>query len=407
MITIGIVAGEISGDSLGADFMQKMYAINANVRFVGVGGACMQALGLHSIIDIKRLSVMGIGEVVRHLPDLWHAKREILAYFYQQKIDLFIGIDLPDFNLRLGKQLKQRHIFCVQYVSPSIWAWRENRIHTIKKSCHLVLCLFPFELNVYHKHNHLAVCVGHPLIDKLYTIGKQRSNSPIIQQEQHFLNTLTVSAIDFNKPVIALLAGSRVGEIRRMLPLLLDAFGEFKKSCPDALALLAVADTAQLPIIEPMISTHRHQSDIHVLAGETTSPNGLSISQSVMMISQVTALSSGTATFEALLLNSPMVVIYQVAPLTYHIAKRLLYIDYVALPNILNQHISPHTKPVVCELLQQHANATNIAQQIDQLLQQPVQFHALNDKIHQLSQHNCADVVLSHFVQHKQLTNSR
>ena len=143
-LTIGIVAGEVSGDALGADFMQQMNAIHPNIRWVGVGGVQMAAQGLHSVIELSRLSVMGLVEVVKHLPDLLRAKKEILTAFDDTKIDVFVGIDAPDFNLRLGKVLKPNGVYCVQYVSPSVWAWRENRIHGIKAATDLVLCLFPF-----------------------------------------------------------------------------------------------------------------------------------------------------------------------------------------------------------------------------------------------------------------------
>lgn len=163
-LVIGIVAGEVSGDALGADFMRQMNNVRDDIVWVGVGGSQMAAQGLHSVIDMSRLAVMGLVEVLSHLADLFKARDEILAAFDNASIDMFIGIDAPDFNLRLGKKLKTQGIFCVQYVSPSIWAWREGRIEKIKQATHLVLCLFPFELPVYAKHQHPAVCVGHPLL---------------------------------------------------------------------------------------------------------------------------------------------------------------------------------------------------------------------------------------------------
>jgi lipid-A-disaccharide synthase len=174
-LVIGIVVGEVSGDALGADFMRQMNNLRDDIVWVGVGGNQMQAEGLTSVIDMSRLAVMGLIEVIKHLPDLFKARDEILAAFDTASIDMFIGIDAPDFNLRLGKVLKAKGIFSVQYVSPSIWAWREDRIEKIKQATHLVLCLFPFELPVYQKHGHPAVCVGHPL---LKTINPALTRTP-------------------------------------------------------------------------------------------------------------------------------------------------------------------------------------------------------------------------------------
>lgn len=407
MLTIGIVAGEISGDSLGADFMQKMQAICPNVRFVGVGGDKMQALGLMPIIDMARLSVMGLSEVITHLPDLLKAKKQILTHFDKYPIDIFIGIDAPDFNLRLGKILKKQGIFCVQYVSPSIWAWRENRIHTIKKSTHLILCLFPFELQVYKKYNHPAVCVGHPLINSLYDIGKIiKTDISLIKKEQLFLNNISQQKIDFcHKPIIGLLAGSRQGEIEKILPILLQSFCLLKQTYPKATALIPLAKTSQLPMVKDIINASDiNNNAIYILANDNTdntnkkSPNQLSVSQSVIAVSDVSILASGTVTFEAQLLNSPMVVTYKVSALTYKIAKKLLKIPYVALPNILNRYINQ--KPaIVSELLQDNANPIQINNEIQSLLKNPntSALSQLNDTIYQLSHNNPASTVLNYY----------
>ena len=177
-LVIGIVAGEISGDSLGADFMRQMNTLRDDIVWVGVGGSKMQAEGLQSIFPLARLAVMGLVEVLAQLSDLFKARRELLTAFKRANIDWFIGIDAPDFNLRVAKKLKPKGIFCVQYVSPSIWAWRESRIHGIKAATDLVLCLFPFELPVYERHNHPAICVGHPL---LRTLDQRLEHTPTNQ----------------------------------------------------------------------------------------------------------------------------------------------------------------------------------------------------------------------------------
>lgn len=142
-LVIGIVAGEVSGDALGADFMEQMNAMHGDIRWVGVGGVAMQSQGLQSIFPLERLAVMGLVEVLKHLPDLLKARKALLDEFFMADIDMFIGVDAPDFNLRVAKKLKPEGVFCVQYVSPSVWAWRESRIHGIKQATDLVLCLFP------------------------------------------------------------------------------------------------------------------------------------------------------------------------------------------------------------------------------------------------------------------------
>lgn len=294
MLTIGIVAGEVSGDALGADFMQQMNVAHPNIRWIGVGGQSMAKLGLHSIIDMNRLSVMGLTEVVMHLPDLLRAKREILAEFSHQDIDIFIGIDAPDFNLRLGRILKPRGVFCVQLVSPSIWAWRENRIHTIKAATNLVLCLFPFELGVYAKHHHPAVCVGHPLLDRLQ--ADKRTLSTIRAEFITNYRTSFPALKTLNsKTILCMMAGSRLSEIRSILPLLIDSM--------DCLAneqikfILPVVDAKHAKLVEEMLYERAPHLLSHACVIYDTKT---AISHAAMKVSDVVVLASGTATFEAI-----------------------------------------------------------------------------------------------------------
>ncbi|MBP6341607.1 MAG: hypothetical protein KA333_05110, partial [Moraxella sp.] len=226
-IVIGIVAGEVSGDALGADFMCQMNNLRDDIVWVGVGGAQMQAQGLNSVIDMSRLSVMGLVEVVKHLPDLFKARDEILAAFKQNAIDIFVGIDAPDFNLRLGERLKSAGIYCVQYVSPSIWAWREGRIEKIKRATNLVLCLFPFELSVYQKHNHPAVCVGHSLLktmdDNLLTTPMDELRRELIWNNPTYHQFFVKMGELEMSHLIAVMPGSRRSEIDAIFPKMLKA----------------------------------------------------------------------------------------------------------------------------------------------------------------------------------------
>lgn len=403
-LTIGIVAGEASGDALGADFMQQMNALCPHVRWVGVGGKAMIQAGLTSLFDYQRLAVMGIAEVVTHLPDLLSAKQEILSAFAQANIDIFVGIDAPDFNLRLGKALKKRlgkSVFCVQYVSPSVWAWREGRIHTIKNATDLVLCLFPFELAVYQKHQHPAVCVGHPLLKQIQPsqLPPNQSQSNINNRPNHqqFLSQFGKIAGPTARP-ICIMAGSRLSEIKAMLGTLIDAMSQLSNR-GDFVYLLPVVSAEHTTLIGNTLQTQAPAllDKTHIIIADVASSP--TISQQAMSASELVILASGTATLEALLLHRPMVVIYKVSPLTYHIAKRLLKIPYYSLPNILSCH--QRGQPIVPELIQQNANATNIVKHAlgilkdwDNVKQQLVNTDTL---LRQDSHTNPAQAVLSHF----------
>ncbi len=398
-LTIGIVAGEVSGDMLGADLMEKLNALHPNICWVGVGGAQMSKQGLSSLIDMSRLSVMGIGEVVRHLPDLFSAKAAILQAFDDAAIDIFIGIDAPDFNLRLGKALKNKGVFCVQYVSPSIWAWREGRIHTIKKATHLVLCLFPFELPVYAKHQHPAICVGHPLIHTLTPPNTLQACKEILHQKG-------VPALAFDKPLLTLMAGSRIGEINAILPLLLNSFTIIAQEYHGIHAILPLAKAEHKPLVQTLIKTTTPSlvDRLHLVVCDTVdSPQSYSLSQCAMLVGQAVILASGTATLEALLLHRPMVVVYKVKPITYYLAKKLLKTPYVALPNILHHHLENNA--IVDELLQDDATPTKVAHACLALLQhsaplQKANLAKLSTAIKQASSDDPAVAILTAYQGH-------
>lgn len=405
-LTIGIVAGEVSGDALGADFMQQMNAIHPNIRWVGVGGVQMAAQGLHSVIELSRLSVMGLVEVIKHLPDLLRAKKEILTAFDDVKIDVFVGIDAPDFNLRLGKVLKPNGVYCVQYVSPSVWAWRENRIHGIKAATDLVLCLFPFELGVYAKHQHPAVCVGHPLLAKLSADTRSLSDkrTELITALPQYPDLARLLAAE---QVICLMAGSRTSEINAILPLLIDSAKLLAKQQADCQFILPVVSQAHSELVHAYCQTHANEltDGIHIVHndGQFSYTSNLGLSQACMNISDVVLLASGTATLECLLLERPMVVVYKVSAITYAIAKRLVKIPYVSLPNILShQQIG---QAIVPELIQADATAMAVSRQAQMILADTSkQTHSLHQTAMRLradSHANPAQAVLDGFFKHK------
>ncbi len=397
-LVIGIVAGEVSGDSLGADFMQQMNALRDDIVWVGVGGSKMQAEGLQSIFPLARLAVMGLVEVLSQLSDLFKARRELLTAFADANIDWFIGIDAPDFNLRVAKKLKPKGIFCVQYVSPSIWAWRESRIHGIKAATDLVLCLFPFELPVYERHNHPAICVGHPL---LHTMDQRLEHTPTNQLRselvwhndglQQFFTTRFAEV----SQLICVMPGSRRGEITAILPLMLDGIQKLLLLDPNLCFIVPTVDQNHQYIVQEVIDKRSEQlrAAIVVVYDESLP----AFSQQAMAASDIVLLASGTATLEAMLLERPMVVVYQLNNMTYQIVKRLVKVSYVALPNILaNQAIVP-------ELIQEQASGENICRTIMQLLQPRAyseQLQALKDTkqmLQQQSNHDPATSVIEHW----------
>ena len=397
-LVIAIVAGEVSGDSLGADFMQQMNNLRDDIVWVGVGGAKMQAQGLQSIFPLERLAVMGLVEVMAQLPDLLKARRELLSAFKVANIDWFIGIDAPDFNLRVAKKLKPKGIFCVQYVSPSVWAWRESRIHNIKAATHLVLCLFPFELSVYERHNHPAICVGHPL---LRTIDQALIEVPINQRRSELvwhndgLQQFFIERFDDVSQLICVMPGSRRGEITAILPLMLDGIQKLILLDPKLCFIIPTVDQNHQYIVQDVIDRCSEQLRAAiVVVYDDTQPE---FSQHAMAASDIVMLASGTATLEALLLERPMVVVYQLNQLTYQIAKRLVKVPYVALPNILAG------TAIVPELIQEQASGDNICRTVMRLLQPRAYAEQLKDLIttkqalQQQSNHEPANSVIDQF----------
>ncbi len=372
-LVIGIVAGEVSGDSLGADFMQQMNNLRDDIVWVGVGGTKMQEQGLNSIFPLSRLAVMGLVEVMGKLPDLLKARRELLAAFKKADIDWFIGIDAPDFNLRVSKKLKPKGVFCVQYVSPSIWAWRESRIHNIKAATHLVLCLFPFELPVYERYKHPAICVGHPL---MHTIDQSLLDIPINQRRSELvwhndgLQQFFIERFDEVSQLICVMPGSRRGEITAILPLMLDGIQKLLLLDPKLCFIIPTVDQNHQYIVQDVIDQRSEQLRAAiVVVYDDSQPT---FSQQAMAASDIVMLASGTATLEAMLLERPMVVVYQLNQLTYQIAKRLVKVPYVGLPNILA------ATAIVPELIQEQASGDNICRTVMRLLQPRAYAEQLN-----------------------------
>lgn len=314
---IGIVAGESSGDNLGAGLVAAIKKKIPDVHFEGIGGPAMIAEGVHSLFDMERLAVMGFVEPLGRLPELFAIKRQLAEKFIADPPDAFIGIDSPGFNLRLERQLKEGGVRTIHYVSPSVWAYGEKRIFKIKKAVDLMLTLFPFETEIYDKHGIPVRCIGHQLADSIAVEEGLLSKATSDQDD---------GAEDFT---VALLPGSRAGEVGRLAPVFIAA------------ALAAIQQREHLHFLIPCANGERLQQIERLLKNAVPdrllsrfSPM-LGQAQHAMRRSDLVLLASGTATLEALLLRRPMIVCYKLAPLTYVFASRMLKVDNISLPNLL------------------------------------------------------------------------
>lgn len=334
---IALLAGEASGDLLGAPLLQALRERLPHARFSGVGGAAMQAAGLYPLIDMERLSVMGLVEVLRHLPDIFAAERTLLAHWAADPPDVFIGIDAPDFNLRIARALHARGVRTVHYVSPSLWAWKEKRIHKIRRCIDLMLCLFPFETAVYDKHSVAAVCVGHPLRDRLRMVPAAEARAALGLPPQ--------------ARILGLFPGSRRGEVRRLLPVFLETWQRLQAADPTLQAVLSLRqppDKASAALLATLPHVHRFDAD----------------SATLMAASDALLLASGTITLEAALLNRPMVVAYRVHPVSAALARalKLLKINRFSLPNLLAG------ADIVPECMQEECNPARLTAELTPLL---------------------------------------
>lgn len=349
---IALVAGEASGDILGAGLMQALKARHPEVEFIGVGGPRMQAQGLNSYFPMERLSVMGLVEVLGRLPELLSRRKRLIKTLIAQRPDVFIGIDAPDFTLNIELKLRQAGIKTVHYVSPSVWAWRQKRVFKIRKACDLMLTLFPFEAKFYTEHQVPVRFVGHPLADD-------------IPLEADRLAARAALGLSADAPVVALLPGSRGGEVAKLGELFLDAAGELLSRLPGTQFVLPCASAERRAQLELMLK-------------ERTLPIALLDGQSHQALAACDAvlIASGTATLEAMLYKRPMVVAYKVAPLTYKILKRLVKSAYISLPNLLAQRL------LAPELIQDAATPEALAQTLLPLIENGAEQTQAFDQIH-------------------------
>lgn len=340
VVKIAIIAGEHSGDILGADLMQACLQQNPNTQFYGIGGPRMQALGFTALFDMEELAVMGLIEVLGRLPRLLKVKKEIIAALLADKPDVFVGIDAPDFNLPVELKLKQAGIKTVHYVSPSVWAWRHKRIFKIAAATDMVLSLLPFEKAFYDKYQVSCTFVGHTMADTM----------PLIVDKAAAKQGL---GLDSSKNVLAIMPGSRSNEIKLLAADFLQAAATLQQQQP-SLQLICNMVTedkaAQFAAIKQQVAP---ELTLHVFIGQA---------REVLLAADATFITSGTATLEAMLAKCLMVVSYKANWLTYQIGSRLVKLAHFSLPNLLAG------RGMVAELLQHQVTPAALVEKMLPLL---------------------------------------
>lgn len=371
---IALVAGEASGDALGAGLIEELRQRFPDAQFAGIGGKAMREAGCDTWHDAGELAVMGLSEVLRHLPRLLGLRRRFRQRVLEWKPDVFIGIDAPDFNLGVERWLKQRDVRTVHYVSPSVWAWREKRAEKIGSSADLVLCLFPMEPPIYARHGVDARFVGHPMADDM----------PMEPDQAGARATLGLHAYT---PVLAVLPGSRLGEIGRLGQVFLEAARLVAESVPHLQIVVPAANPACRETLTPMIAGTSFAQAPLLTDGRA---------REAMIAADVILLASGTATLEAMLAKRAMVVGYKVAPLTYRIVKAfgMLKVERYALPNVLaGTDVAP-------ELMQDECTPENLAAAVLNQFQHPEitgalqpRFREIHESLRQNASARAADAV--------------
>lgn len=373
-LRIALVAGEASGDILGAGLMRALKAQHPAVEFIGVGGPLMQAEGLASYFPMERLSVMGLVEVLGRLRELLARRKLLIQTLIEEKPDVFIGIDAPDFTLNIELKLRQAGIKTVHYVSPSVWAWRQKRVLKIREGCDLMLTLLPFEARFYEEQGVPVRFVGHTLADDI----------PLQADRAAARAQLGLP----DGPLVALMPGSRGGEVGRLASVFFDAAERLQALKPGVRFVLPCASPQRRVQIETLLEGRK--LPLTLLDGQ---------SHLALAACDAVLIASGTATLEALLYKRPMVVAYRLAALTFWILKRMVRSPYISLPNLLAQRL------LVPELLQDDATPEALAQTLLPLIdggeEQTRGFDEIHRTLRRDASNQAADAVLT-LIGHKQ-----
>jgi lipid-A-disaccharide synthase len=340
-LTIALVAGETSGDILGAGLIRALKKHHPNIEFVGIAGPQMQAEGCQAWYEMDELSVMGIVEVLGRLRRILSIRRDITQRLIQLKPDIFIGIDAPDFNLSLEGKLKQAGIKTIHYVSPSVWAWKQKRVFKIKRNTNLILAFLPFEKAFYDKFDVPCRFIGHKMADDI-----------ALNPNQHTMRQQL--GIPLNSRCIALLPGSRHAEVALLSAPFLKAAILLRKRYPDLHIVVPLVNAKRRQEFEQIKAEIAPTLDVQLLDGHA---------REAMIASNAAILASGTVALECMLAKCPMVVGYKMKPFTFWLAKKLIKTPYVSLPNILAG------KAIVPELLQQDCTPENITNHIISFLE--------------------------------------
>jgi lipid-A-disaccharide synthase len=357
--TIALVAGEASGDQLGAALIGELRKLHPDAAFVGIGGERMQSAGMDNWWDSEELAVFGLFEVLSHFPRLYRIRRELRQRLLALKPDVFVGIDAPDFNLGLETALRRKGIRTVHYVSPTVWAWREKRVRKIAGAADLVLCLFPFEPVFYQGHDVPAAYVGHPMADQITA-----NHDPATARQRLGISTEGIH--------IALLPGSRAGEVSKLAEPMIEAARILAQQTRGIHFSAAMANSR----VRTQFETTMERLSMQNIQLVDEDPRGVITAADVVMVA------SGTATLETMLINRPMVVSYRLAPSTYRLAKSLKLVrsKFISLPNILAG------EALVPELIQDDASGPRMAEEVSKWLEDASRRQALQKRFSQLQQ---------------------
>ncbi|TDB59497.1 lipid-A-disaccharide synthase [Photorhabdus khanii] len=348
-LTIGLVAGETSGDILGAGLIRALKAKIPNARFVGVAGPLMQAEGCEVWYEMEELAVMGIVEVLERLPRLLKIRKDLTTRFTELKPDVFVGIDAPDFNITLEGRLKQQGIRTLHYVSPSVWAWRQKRVFKIGKATDMVLAFLPFEKAFYDKFNVPCRFIGHTMADAMPLQPDKAAARELLGIPQEAV-------------CLALLPGSRHSEVEMLGADFLKTAQLLRQKIPDLHVLVPLVNAKRREQFERIKQETTPDLNVHLVDGKA---------REIMSASDAALLASGTAALECMLAKCPMVVGYRMKPFTFWLAKRLVKTPYVSLPNLLSG------KELVKELLQEKCQPQKLADELLSLLQGSEKVEAL------------------------------
>jgi lipid-A-disaccharide synthase len=355
-LTIALVAGETSGDILGAGLIRALKAKVPDARFVGVAGPLMQAEGCEAWYEMEELAVMGIVEVLGRLRRLLHIRADLTRRFSELQPDVFVGIDAPDFNITLEGKLKQRGIKTIHYVSPSVWAWRQKRVFKIGRATDLVLAFLPFEKAFYDRFNVPCRFIGHTMADAM----------PLEPDKNGARDVLGIA---HEARCLALLPGSRGAEVEMLSADFLKTAQLLRSHFPDLEILVPLVNSKRREQFERILAEVAPELPVRLLDGQA---------REAMIASDAALLASGTAALECMLAKCPMVVGYRMKPFTFWLAKRLVKTDYVSLPNLLAG------RELVKELLQEECEPQLLAQALTPLLEESETRHEMHDIFRQL-----------------------